>query len=244
MAMPLGAAESKKSIIELRHFQLRNTVDGMGPRTIEHLSKSYLPALRRAGSGPVGLFSSMISQDSPYVLVLSSYPNLAQWEEALDKLSKDKQHEKERDAYRAGGLGYARMETTLLRAFDSLPDVVVPLRDEKRPGRIFEIRTYESNTIDTLKRKIGMFNEGEIAIFRKLNMLPVFFGETIVGRNMPNLTYMLAFDDLAAREKAWKAFGTDPDWQKMRIQPGLTDPEVVSNISNSIVQPLALSEIR
>jgi len=142
------------------------------------------------------------------------------------------------------GLGYARMETTLLRAFDSVPDVMVPVKDEKRPGRIFEIRTYESNTIDTLKRKIGMFNEGEIAIFRKLNMLPVFFGETIVGRNMPNLTYMLAFDDLAAREKAWKAFGTDPDWQKMRIQPGLTDPEVVSNISNSIVQPLALSEIR
>ncbi len=244
MAMPLHAAESKKAIIELRQFQLRNTVDGMGPRSIEHLSKSYLPALRRAGSGPVGLFSSLISPESPYVLVVSSFPNLAAWDEAHDKLTKDKQFEKERDAYRASGLGYVRMEATLLRGFDSVPDVMVPPRDEKRAPRIFELRTYESNNIDTLKRKIGMFNEGEIAIFRRLNMLPVFFGETIVGRNMPSLTYMLAFDDLASREKSWKAFGGDPEWQKMRVQPGLTDPEIVSNISNSIVQPLPQSEIR
>ena len=244
MAMPLGAAESKKAIIELRQFQLRNTIDGMAPRSIEHLSKSYLPALRRAGSGPVGLFTSLISPESPYVIVLSSFPSLSAWDDALDKLAKDKQFEKERDAYRASGLSYVRLETSLLRGFDSVPDVVVPQRDEKRAPRIFELRTYESNNVDTLKRKIGMFNEGEIGIFRRLNMLPVFFGETIVGRRMPNLTYMLAFDDLAAREKSWKAFGADPEWQKMRAQPGLTDPEIVSNISNSIVQPLPQSEIR
>ena len=244
MVLPLSAAESKKATIELRQFQLRNTVEGMGPRAIEHLSKSYLPALRRAGSGPVGLFSSLISPESPYVMVLSSYPTLAAWEEAHDKLSKDKQFEKERDAYRASGQGYLRMETTLLRGFDTVPDIVVPPRDEKRAPRIFELRTYESNNIDTLKRKVGMFNDGEIGIFRRLNMLPVFFGETIVGRNMPNLIYMLAFDDLAGREKAWKAFGGDPEWQKMRAQPGLTDPEIVSNITNSIVQPLPQSEIR
>jgi len=244
MAMPLGAAESKKAIIELRQFQLRNTIDGMAPRSIEHLSKSYLPALRRAGSGPVGLFTSLISPESPYVIVLSSFPGLSAWDDALDKLAKDKQFEKERDAYRASGLSYVRLETSLLRGFDSVPDVVVPQRDEKRAPRIFELRTYESNNVDTLKRKIGMFNEGEIGIFRRLNMLPVFFGETIVGRRMPNLTYMLAFDDLAAREKSWKAFGADPEWQKMRAQPGLTDPEIVSNISNSIVQPLPQSEIR
>ncbi len=244
IAMPLGAAESKKSVIELRQFQLRNTVDGMGPRSIEHFGKSYLPALRRAGSGPVGLFSSLISPDSPYVLVLSSFPSLSLWEDAQDKLSNDKQYGKERDAYRAGGAGYVRMETALLRAFDSVPDVVVPPKHEKQAPRVFELRTYESNSVDTLKRKIGMFNSGEIGVFKRLNMLPVFFGETIAGRKMPNLTYMLAFDDLAAREKSWKAFGSDPEWQRMRTQPGLTDPEIVSNISNSMVQPLAQSEIR
>jgi hypothetical protein len=244
MAMPLGAAESKRAIIELRQFKMRNTTDGMGARTIDHIGKSYLPALRRSGSGTVGLFASVISQDSPYVLVVSSYPGIAAWDEAREKLAKDRQYEKELGAYNAGGLGYVRMETTLLRAFDTVPNIEKPPTGENHAPRVFELRTYESNNVETLKRKVGMFNDGEIGIFRKLNMLPVFFGETIAGRNMPNLVYMLAFDDLAAREKSWKAFGGDLEWKKMRVQPGLTDPEIVSNISNSIVQPLAQSEIR
>ena len=46
-----------------------------------------------------------------------------------------------------------------------------------------------------------MFNDAEAGIFKRLGMQPVFFGETIVGSNMPNLTYMVTFDSLAAREK-------------------------------------------
>ena len=61
---------------------------------------------------------------------------------------------------------------------------------------------------------------------------------------MPNLTYMLGFDSLAAREKAWSAFGQDSEWQKMRSQPGVSDAEVVSNISNLIVSPMEGSDIR
>src|SRR5258706_6454625 len=140
MVMPLGAAESKKATIELRQFQLRNTVDGLGPRTIEHLSKSYLPALRRAGSGPVGLFSSLISPQSPYVIVLSSYPTLAGWDDAHDKLTKDKQFEKERDAYRASGQRYVRMEATPLSGFDTVPDIAVPPHDAKKSPRTFTLR--------------------------------------------------------------------------------------------------------
>jgi hypothetical protein len=89
-----------------------------------------------------------------------------------------------------------------------------------------------------------MFDNGEIGIFRRLGMRPVFFGQTIVGRDMPNLTYMLAFDDLAHRERAWRAFGADPEWQKLRATPGLSDAEIVSNISSAILRPLPFSPIR
>ena len=89
-----------------------------------------------------------------------------------------------------------------------------------------------------------MFDDTEIKIFRRCGMLPVFFGETLIGRNLPNLTYMLAYDDLAAREKVWRAFAADPEWQKLRATPGLTDAEIVSNISNSILHPLPFSPIR
>jgi hypothetical protein len=36
---------------------------------------------------------------------------------------------------------------------------------------------------------------------------PVSFGRTIVGPNLPSLTYMLTFDDLTSRERFWSNFG-------------------------------------
>jgi hypothetical protein len=89
-----------------------------------------------------------------------------------------------------------------------------------------------------------MFESGEIAIFQRLGMRPVLFAETMVGERMPNLVYMLSYDDLASREKLWKAFGADPEWRKLRGLPGNSDAEIVSNISNSLLQPLPFSPIR
>jgi hypothetical protein len=42
----------------------------------------------------------------------------------------------------------------------------------------------------------------------------------------------------------WRAFGKDPEWVKLRVQPGLTDPEIVANISNVILRPLPFSGMR
>jgi hypothetical protein len=55
---------------------------------------------------------------------------------------------------------------------------------------------------------------------------------------------MLAYDDLAARDKTWSAFSADPDWQKLRATPGLSDADIVNNISNAILRPLPFSPIR
>jgi hypothetical protein len=115
------------------------------------------------------------------------------------------------------------------------------------PGKgshLFEMRTYESNTSITLQRKIKMFGDGEMGIFKRLGMNPVFFGQTRFGRNVPNLTYMLAYDDLAHRESLWKEFGSDPEWQKLRSMPGLSDAEIVSNISNTILRPANYSQVK
>ena len=89
-----------------------------------------------------------------------------------------------------------------------------------------------------------MFEEGEAAIFKRVGMQTVLFGQTVAGRNMPSLTYMLGYDNMDARDKTWKAFGSDPEWQKLRTTPGYTDAEIVSNISNIILRPLPFSMIR
>jgi hypothetical protein len=233
----------QRAIIELRYFRVRS-----GPqvqRTTDYLQHGLLPASQRAGITPAGCFNALIAPDTPFILTLASYPSLAAIETAREKLSADKEFLAAAEAFNSTPeLSYTRMENSLLWAFPAFPAVVPPPARENRPDRIFEMRTYESPNDKTLARKIKMFSEGEIDIFRRVGMLPVFFGQTIVGPRMPNLTYMLAFDDLAAREKLWAAFSADPDWQKMRNGPDTTNPEIVSNITNVILRPLPFSPIR
>jgi hypothetical protein len=244
MSMPAGAADSKPRIIELRRYQLRNTPDAMARRTTDFLEKAWSPALKRSGASVVGAFGSLISEGSPYVLLLSEYADMGAWESAQSKALSDTETTKMRDEYFGGPLQFIRSEVTLLRGFPGFPAVQVPPAKQGGGSRVYEIRTYESNNPKTLARKIRMFDEGESALFAKIGMTNVFYGETVVGRNMPNLTYMVGFDDLAHREKAWSAFGGHPEWKKMLAQPGVTDAEIVSNISNAIVRPLAWSAIK
>jgi len=243
--IPSLAARSRNAIIAMRYIHMRNGADDQVKRTTDFLSKVLLPAYKRAGIGPLGVFASVIAANSPFLLDVSAHPSLAAMEETRPKLAADKEYLEGLEAYDAlPGLNYVRMESSLLYGFDAMPSIEAPPTDTKRPPRIFELRTYESSSSTTLRRKIKMFNEGEIAIFRRCGLLPVFFGQTIVGANMPNLTYMVAFDDLAAREKAWKAFVGDPEWKKLSSAPEYADARIVSNISNSILRPLPFSPIR
>jgi len=236
-AVPVSAATGN-AIIELRYFRLRNGAQVQ--RTSDFLSKYYAPALRRAGAGPMGFFNAVVGEGSPFVLSLVSYPTFAAAGQAPDKLMDDKEYLKGYNEYNADS-PFMRMENCLLRAFDVQPQVIAPAVEK---GHVFELRTYESSSMTAARTKIRMFNQGETAIFKKLGFAPVFFGETLVGRNLPNLMYMTTFESLADRENKWKAFGSDPDWQKMRAIPEYADALIVSNISIAILRPLAFSEIR
>ena len=234
---------NQRVVIELRYFHMRN--GRQVERTTNYLRGGLLPACERHGIGPVGCFSAVVAPDSPFILTLASYPSVGAMEAFREKLTADKDFLAAADEYNSGGEpGYVRMDSSLLRAFPSMPAVVPPPARENHAAHIFELRTYESPNDATLERKIRMFGDGEIDIFRRCGMLTVFFGQTVIGSRMPNLTYMLAYDDLAARDKVWRAFPANPDWQKLRATPGLSDAEIVSNISNAILQPLAFSPIR
>lgn len=243
-AMPAETPSAAPAYYHLLWHFMRNGTQV--ERTTKYLSDAFLPASRRAGAGTAGFFSAVVAPQSPFILSIVSYPSLAAFESVQAKLAADAAFQKAADAYNAiGDPAYERMDGTLLRAFEGMPAIVPPRGEIHRPAKIFELRTYESSNERASNRKKKMFEDGEIAIFRRLGMSPVFFGQaTLLGRNLPHITYMLAFDDLAAREKLWKDFGADPEWRKLRAQPGLGDAEIVSNISNAILRPLAFSEVR
>jgi len=128
-------------------------------------------------------------------------------------------------------------------AFEGMQKLEIPAGATGNKPRIFELRTYESASEKAARKKVEMFNRGEIALFRRTGLQPVFFGQTLIGSRLPNLTYMLVFDGLEQRTANWARFVADPDWKKLSTTPGYTNPEAVSNISNIFLQPAGYSQI-
>jgi hypothetical protein len=102
---------------------------------------------------------------------------------------------------------------SVLQAAPYSPEIVAQKRDKPR---YFELRTYHSPTAYQLRALHERFAGPETKIFHRSGIFPLFYSSTVFGANMPNLTYLIPFDSLAAREKAWDAFGADPEWVKAR----------------------------
>lgn len=211
-----------------------------------YLRNALIPALSRMGSGPVGVFNVSIGPDSPALYVLIPHASLAAFGTCDERLSQDSEYMKAGAEYldaNSSNPAFLRMECSLMRAFAGMPKLEVPAATPAKKPRLFELRTYESTSTTDAKLKIRMFNEGEIGIFRRTGLAPVFFGETLIGDRMPNLTYMICFDDPIAREKCWDAFRKDPEWKKISTDPMYTKSEIVSNITNVLLRPTGYSQI-
>jgi hypothetical protein len=237
-AASIGKSEkAKRQYFELRQYRLLNR--GKAGAVGEFLREVGIPAMNRIGIKPVGVFNVMYGPNDPTLYVLLVHSSLESVVTSTERLLADREYSKcdfVNAAYAEPA--YVRIESSLMVAFKDMPKLEVP---EKKP-RIFELRIYESHGSKAAKKKIEMFNEGgEIAIFKKTGLQPVFFGETLIGPKMPNLTYMLAFDDMAMRDKRWPIFGSSPEWKKLRANPAYKD--TVSNITDIILRPTRYSQI-
>lgn len=250
MVSALGAAAAERSVTvnhefyELRLYHLRR-----GPKQKlfdDFYREAAIPAMNRAGIGPVGAFSVMFGPDSPTMYVLIPHKSIESFADSNDRVRADPDYLKAgADFINAAATdpSYVRVESSLMRSIEGVPKIEVPAAAKGNQPRIFELRTYESHSKKANKKKIEMFNVGELAIFRKAGLAPVFFGETLIGGKMPNLTYMLTFENMAAHDKNWGAFGSDPEWRKLSTTPGFTDAEIVCNISNVFLRPTGYSQI-
>jgi hypothetical protein len=236
-------AEPARELYELRRYQLRN-----GPRqglVDAYMKDALLPALKRLGIGPVGVFNVMLGPDSPSLHVLIPHKSAESLVTLSGRLAADAAYTEAAAAYLdvpPTEPAFVRLESWLLHAFDSHPRIVVPAAAAQNQPRIFELRTYESHGEKTAKKKIEMFGKGgEIDIFLKTGLKPVFFGETLAGAKMPNLVYMVVFEDVAERERAWATFRDHPDWKKLSAMPEYAG--TVSTIHAVLLRPTAYSQI-
>src|SRR6266849_4665386 len=123
-----------------------------------------------------------------------------------------------------------------------MPQMIAPPEPPKTP-RLFELRVYHSPTWRQLKALHERFAGPEIQIFHRVGVNPVLYSSTLFGANMPNLTYLIPFENLAAREKAWEAFAADPEWIKVRKESIEKHGQMSSIIQISLFKATAYSPV-
>lgn len=246
-AMFSTAAEAPavaREYYELRRYHLR--FGPMQKRFDDFFRDVAIPAMNRAGVRAVGVFGVLAGPDSPSMHVLLPHASAESLLTLEDRLMADAAYRKGGETFLAAPAAdpsYVRLDSSVFVAFAGMPKLEVPAAAAEKKARIFEMRIYESPSKEGNIRKVGMFNDGEIAIFRKTGLHPVFFGEAIAGANLPNLTYLLTFADMEEREKNWAVFRNDPDWKKLSATPGLGNAEILTTITNLFLRPTAYSQI-
>jgi|SRR5213593_2265487 len=76
---------------------------------------------------------------------------------------------------------------------------------------IYELRIYRC-VPGRKPALLSRFENETLRIWEKHGIRQVGFWTTLIGKSSQEITYMLAWDSMAEREKRWGAFLADPEW--------------------------------
>jgi hypothetical protein len=241
LAADAAGAGAPRQFYEWRTYRLADATKQSA--VLEYLRGGAVPAWKRLGLGPIGVFTEIGPDAKPDVHVLLTYGDLGQLAALREAFEADAEQRAAAQTHMSGEPAapvVSRIDAWLLKAFPCAPQATPPTAGE-RAERVYELRTYESYNADRARAKVNMFCGGEIPIFVKCGFAPVFFGETLVGSGQPHLKYMLAAPAMAANEAGWKQFVEHPDWLAMRDLPEYKD--TVSKIEKLFLRSAEFSEV-
>jgi hypothetical protein len=237
-----AGAAGKTGLYLLATYELNN---GTQPaRLNEYMSKRAIPALQRAHGGPAIVLEAVIAPHSPRYAVIAGFKSMEELWSVRAKLNADKEWLKGVEAWQSGPEpAFQEQAIRILEATDYSPEVV-PLDPPPPAPRLFELRVYHSPTYGQLRALHERFAGPEIKLFHKHGVNPILYTSTVFGPDMPNLTYVIPFSDLAAREKAWAAFNADPEWTRVRAASIEKAGQISLYSQISIYRATAYSPIR
>ena len=107
---------------------------------------------------------------------------------------------------------------------------------------IYELRVY-SCLPGRLPALLKRFETATLRIWDKHGIRQAGFWTTVIGPGSNDLTYLIAWDSMAERERKMSAFQSDPDWLAARADSEKDGP-IVGNIASSFLAPTAFSSVR
>jgi NIPSNAP len=107
---------------------------------------------------------------------------------------------------------------------------------------IYELRIYRC-VPGRKSALLSRFENETLRIWEKHGIRQAGFWTTLIGESTQEITYMLAWDSMAEREKRWGAFNADPEWAAV-VAETEKDGQLVENISNQLLMPTPFSVVK
>ncbi len=227
----------------LEQYFLKNGTQGA--RIAAYLQAGPLEAARRLKiPGPLAVLEALVAPHMPQVACVTAFTSLEEMNEMRKKRAGDEKFQAALAEWEKGEEApYEHYSEVLLEAAAYQPPLIQDLMYREQP-RVFELRVYHSPTERQLKLLHERFAGPEIQIFHRCGIRPVLYSSTLIGPQKPNLVYLTPFDNLAAREKAWAAFGADPEWVKVRSESIAKGGQISSVSQISLYKAAAYSPLR
>ncbi|HEX7087494.1 MAG TPA: NIPSNAP family protein [Vicinamibacterales bacterium] len=113
-------------------------------------------------------------------------------------------------------------------------------------SRVFEMRTYHAAE-GRAQEMHARFRQHTSALFRKHGMTIVGYwvplDEKTGATNEDLLVYILAYPDLEARRAAWRAFGSDPEWRRVKAESEKNGP-IVAKVDSVFLKATDYSPLK
>lgn len=191
-----------------------------------------------------GVFTAVMAPHAQTMMALSGFASSEDMAAAAGQIESDPGYQKAHAELENGAEPpYDSAQRVLLQATAFSPEIV-PLAEKPKSLRYFELRIYHSPTTRQLALVHERFEGPEIQIFHRSGVHPILYADTVIGPDMPNLTYLIPFATLADREKAWDAFSADPEWVKVRTESVSRGGQIVNYNNISLWRATAFSPIQ
>ena len=232
LVCPAFAAQDpgKSQYYELRVYTTKS--EQQQKLVSDYWQNAAVPACNRLGIQPIGVFTELEDSPTNKIYVLIPYDSADMIATVPSRLAADAEYQKAGADYLnvpKSDPAYVRFQSSLLIAMDGMKRLQAPPSAAEKKPWIFELRTYESRSETSGINKVQMFNAGEIPLMQEVGLSPVFFSQTVVGAQMPNLVYMVSGENREEHKKHFSAFSASPVWKKLSA-----DPQYKDNVSKIV----------
>ena len=107
---------------------------------------------------------------------------------------------------------------------------------------LYELRSYTVHP-GRMPALLARFRTVTSKLFEKHGIQNVGYWTNVVGGRNDEMLYILAFEDMAHRDRAWSAFQSDPEWIRERAASEQDGP-IVAYVENRFMAPTDFSPLR